>query len=207
MAYNQFTLQRVLADFGLTLDSVPDLFAGVPAYPLPPELRVRWAAAAELALASSTEAARSQFLIAPLLLELWRLCDHRVALFVGVRFDVDEVAGLTGVCDYILGRPPHVNFVTAPVMMIVEAKNEDIWGGTGQCAAAMVAAQRFNATRNPSIETISGAVSDGSEWRFLRLRGDRLEVDLTPRLWHDADRILGILLHVVGVTPAAPVAA
>ena len=34
MAYNQFTLQRVRDDFGLKLDSVRDLFPGVPAVPV-----------------------------------------------------------------------------------------------------------------------------------------------------------------------------
>jgi hypothetical protein len=208
MAYNQFTLQRCQADFGLTLNSVPDLFPGVPPVPLPARLREQLPAAAEWALAVSTEAARSQLLIAPLLFEVWRAGGHRVALYAGTRFDVDEAAGLTGVCDFILSRPPQLPFVTAPVMMIVEAKNEDIWGGAGQCAAAMVAARRFNAARVPPAgDPVYGAVTDGERWRFLRLQESVLDIDLMPRLWPNTDQIFGILLHIVGIVPAAPAAA
>lgn len=207
MAYNQFTLPRVVADFGLVLNTAPDLFPGVPPYSVPGPARANLAQNYQLATAVNTEAARAQLLIGPLLTEVWRVCGYRVALFVGTRFDVDDVAGLTGVCDYILGRPPQLNYVTAPVMMIVEAKNEDIPGGLGQCAAAMIAAQRFNAGRNPDIQTVYGAVTDGGAWQLLRLRGAALDLAFAENLMADPDRLFGILLHIVGVTPAAPAAA
>jgi hypothetical protein len=204
MAYNQFTLQRVLTDFGLTLRSVRDLFPGVSPRSAPESYREQFATFAPLA---TSEAGRSHFLIAPLLGEVWRASNDRVALFPGVRFDVDEAAGLTGVCDFILGRPPQLHFVTAPVMMIDEAKNEDIVGGLGQCAAAMVAGQRFNASRNPDITMMYGAVSDGERWRFLRLQDGVLDVEMADRLISDVDQIFGILLDIVGISPAAPAAA
>lgn len=207
MAYNQFTLQRAQADFGLTLDTVPDLFPGVPACPLPAAYLAALPRNRRLATSIHTEAARAQMLIAPLLAELWQAADYRIALFVGTRFDVDETAGLTGVCDYILGRPPQLHYVTAPLVMVVEAKNDDIPGGFGQCAAEMVAAQRFNAAQGSDIRTIHGAVTDGERWRFARLRDARLEIEMSDRVIGELDMIFGILLHIVGVTPAAPAAA
>jgi hypothetical protein len=202
MAYNQFTLQRVVADFGLKVNSVRDLFPAARPVPVPAAARHLLLRNTSLATTVNTEAARAQFLIGPLLAEVWAAADDRLALFVGTRFDVDEEAGLVGVCDYILGRPPQLHFVTAPVVMIVEAKNEDVPGGLGQCAAAMVAALRFNAARPPATDAIAGAVTDGERWRFLRLTGDRLDIELGDRLIADPDRLFGILLHVAGV-PAA----
>lgn len=204
MAYNQFTLQKVLTDFGLTLGSVRDLFPGVGPVAVPGEVRRRLRAFAELA---NTEAGRSHYLIAPLVGEVYLVGEDRVALFPSARFDVDDAAGLTGICDFVLGKPPQSPIITSPVLMIVEAKNEDVLGGIGQCAAAMVAAERFNEGRNPDIGTVYGAVSDGERWRFLRLTGTALDMEKADRLISDPDQIFGILLHVCGVTPAAPAAA
>ena len=160
-----------------------------------------------LAVGVGTEAARSQLLITPLLADVWRAGMSGIALYIGTRFDVDDAAGLTGVCDYILGRSPQLPFVTAPVVMIVEAKNEDIPGGLGQCAAAMVAAAKFNLAHNPGLGVVYGAVSDGERWRFLHLHKSVLVIETRDRLISDPDQIFGILLHVCGVTPAAPAAA
>ena len=200
MAYAQFTLLRVQTDLGLTLESVPDLFPAVPAVPVPVAYRESVPAYMRLA---NTEAGRTHYLIAPLLGHVWLAGNGRIALFPGTRFDVDAAAELVGVCDFILGRPPQVNYVTGPVLMVVEAKNEDIWGGTGQCAAEMVAAQRFNAGRLSDITTIYGAVSDGERWRFLRLRDETLVIEMADRLVSDMDLIFGILLHICCIAPAA----
>ncbi|MCZ2340509.1 MAG: hypothetical protein LC104_01775 [Bacteroidales bacterium] len=202
--YNQFTLQKAIADFGLVLGSVRNLFPQVKPVPVAAPVRLRLRAFADLA---TSEAGRAHYLIAPLIGEVYLAGEDRVALFPAARFDVDDAAGLTGICDFILGKPPQAPIVTSPVLMIVEAKNEDIVGGLGQCAAAMVAAQRFNRARNPDIDTIFGVVSDGERWRFLRLSAAALDLERTDRLISDPDQIYGILLDICGITPATPVAA
>jgi hypothetical protein len=207
MAYNQFTLQRVVADFGLTLCSVTDLYPDAVPQPVPAAYRHNLARNTRLATTIHTEAARAQLLIGPLMAEVWAAAADRIALFVGTRFDVDESVGLAGVCDYILGRPPQLHYVTTPVMMIVEAKNDDVPGGLGQCAAAMVAAQRFNSARPPAPTVIHGAVTDGERWRFLRLTDARLDIELGDRPIADPDRLFGVLLHAVGVAPTVSPAA
>lgn len=201
MAYNQFNLPKVQADFGITVETTPDLFASVASFRAPLRIRDSLPDYIRLATTNNTEAARTFFLIAPILGEVWHAANYRIALFSGTRFDVDESVGLTGVCDFILGLPPQLNYVTAPVVMIVEAKNEDIWGGVGQCAAAMVAAQRFNSQKNPSITTIYGAVTDGGSWRFMRLREKTLVIDLTEISISEVEKILGILLCICGIVP------
>lgn len=56
--------------------------------------------------------------------------------------------------------------ISAPVIAIVEAKNEDIKSGLGQCIAEMVAAQIFNEHENNEIPTIYGIVTSGEIWKF-----------------------------------------
>jgi hypothetical protein len=207
MTYSDFTLPRVQAEFGLNLQTVPDLFAGIRPASIDPAFQARLNRYTRLALAINTEKARSEWLIAPLLAELWQRDESKVSIFSGVPLDVDEDAGLVGRCDFLIGRPPQLHYVTAPLMVVVEAKNEDIAGGLGQCAAVMVAVRRFNQRQKTGIVVIHGCVSDGTEWKFLRLDDMVLSIDLTEYHISQADRILGILLHVVGIPPETSAAA
>jgi len=83
----------------------------------------------------------------------------------------------------------------------VEGKNESIAGGLAQCAAEMVAAHRFNQREGNGIDTVHGVVTTGSSWKFLRLRPPVLAIDRHEYLISQVERILGILLHIVGPLP------
>ncbi|MBX9583568.1 MAG: hypothetical protein K2X87_24975 [Gemmataceae bacterium] len=203
MAYSTFTLPGVLQTFGLTAHTGTDLFAGVAPLPLSPTARAVLAQNQPLASLINTEKAWSELVIAPVLAEVWQRSGHRISLYSGVPFDVDPAADLTGVCDFILGRGPHLPYVTAPVVVVVEAKKEDIPGGYGQCAAAMVAARRFNLRERSDGSDVFGCVSNGASWKFLRLRGADLAVDLPQYSLDAADRLVGIFLHLLGA-PATP---
>ncbi len=82
-------------------------------------------------------------------------------------------------------------------MLIVEAKNEDIKGGLGQCAAAMLAAQLFNQQEGNDIKTVYGAVTTGDIWKFLKLSGSDVFIDLNNYYIREVDKILGILFESV----------
>jgi len=114
--------------------------------------------------------------------------------------NVDAAAGLNGTCDFLLCRSDNLYFVTAPVLAAVEAKRDSIPAGLGQCAAEMVAAQRFNQQSGTPIEPVYGCVTTGANWRFLRLSGSRLDIDVDEYLISQPDRILGVLLHCCGVS-------
>ena len=83
---------------------------------------------------NSTEKAKSEFIIAPVLAELKRLHRPAVGVFSGVELSVDPGAGLTGTCDFLLSLGPEQFFVKAPIVALVEAKKEDMFAGIGQCA-------------------------------------------------------------------------
>ena len=96
---------------------------------------------APVALAINSEKVRSELIIAPILLELKRNHPDRVSLFSGKEFNVDADRGLNGFCDFLISRSPQQSVIQSPVIAIVEARNENIELGLGQCMAEMVAAQ------------------------------------------------------------------
>lgn len=148
----------------------------------------------QLAIAINTEKARSELMIMPVLLEIRRQTQPAISLFSGTEFNVDEGKGLSGYCDYILSRSREQLTLNAPVVMIVEAKNENIKAGLGQCVAEMVAAQIFNDREGNGIATLYGAVTTGEIWKFLRLADTVAAIDLTDYyISRDLNKILGIL--------------
>ncbi len=50
----------------------------------------------------NTEKARSEMIIAPILMECVEQSFALVSLFSGVALDVDKTRGLTGICDFLL---------------------------------------------------------------------------------------------------------
>ena len=199
MAYSDFDLKKVRHEFGLQIAEQPDLFADVTLVQPSAMLADTLAETAHLAMAIHTEKARSEMLITPVLLDLWRQAQAQISLFSGTEFTVDEARGLTGYCDYILSRSKEQLTINAPVVMIVEAKNENIKGGLGQCVAEMIAAQLFNEREGNAIDTMYGAVTTGEIWKFLQLVGAVASIDLSDYyLVRDVPKILGILWQGIG---------
>lgn len=194
MAYSDFTLAKVKAAFGLTVQESIDLFAEVPAVAPSLALTQTLAEFTTLATAIGTEKARSEFLIAPILAEVRRQLNYRIALFSGTEFNVDAAKGLQGFCDFLLSASEEQLYVEVPVLIVVEAKREDIIGGVGQCVAAMVAAQIFNDRQGNAVPRIYGAVTTGTNWRFLLLVGSTIAIDATEYHISQIGKILGILL-------------
>ncbi|QSJ18959.1 hypothetical protein JYQ62_09530 [Nostoc sp. UHCC 0702] len=195
MAYSDFSLAKVKNDFGLTLDESRSLF--VDTKPVLPSatLKTLLSDYIPLAISISTEKARSEFLIAPILAEVRRLLNNQISLFSGNEFNVDAQRGLQGFCDYIMSGSKEQLYITAPVTIIFEAKKEDIIGGLGQCVAAMVAAQLFNQSKGNEIERIYGSVTTGTSWKFLFLEGSVVYIDEIEYYIKEVDKILGILLQ------------
>jgi hypothetical protein len=197
MAYNNFTLDMLIQQFGLRIVSKANTFAE--ADPVLPSalLRETLAETVPLALEISTEKARSELIISPVLVEARRQFLGQISLFSGVDFTVDAETGLAGVCDFLFSLSPLQLVVQAPVIAIVEAKNDNIKSGLGQCAAEMLAAQKFNTRRGTEMPTVYGIVTSGSLWKFLRLSGIEVIVDETEYHIEQIEIILGILVFMV----------
>ena len=182
--------------WGLTIVEA-DLFSGVPAVPLREDFASTIADGATVALAINTEKAKSEFIIAPILLELRRLLGGAFALFSGIELNVDPIKGLNGVCDFILSGAPRQFVLSAPLVTIVEAKNDNLRSGLGQCLASMFAAHLFNQKAGNPVEIVHGVVTTGSAWKFLRMAGSTATLDLKEYYIDDPGKILGVLRSLV----------
>lgn len=83
--------------------------------------------------------------------------------------------------------------IEAPVITLVEAKNDNIESGLGQCMAEMVAAQLFNQRKGNEVKAIYGVVTTGSNWKFMKLVDKTIEIDLNEYFLNNVGKILGIL--------------
>ncbi|WP_293349007.1 MULTISPECIES: hypothetical protein [unclassified Microcoleus] len=198
MPYSQFTtLGKVKEAFNLTVVEgirfLPEIEPIAPTTVLQTmlETNLPWA------IATSTEKARSEAIINPVLLEVRNILNQQISVFSGEEFNVDAAVGLTGVCDFLISLSPEQLDVEAPAIVMVEAKKGDLKVGLGQCIAEMVAAQRFNEAKGRSISAIYGSVSSGTAWRFLKLEGQIVTIDLTDYPLPPVDRILGFLVWIV----------
>jgi hypothetical protein len=140
MAYNQFKYPSVLSQLGLTLrESV--LFPDLQSVPASPNFLERFDTGVKLAQSIDTEKARSEWIIAPALLEARVTSPVPFGLFSGVELSAGKDARLNGMCDFLLTREPLQTVVRSPFVAVVEAKNDNVRTGLGQCIAEMVAAQ------------------------------------------------------------------
>ena len=193
MPYSDFSLEKVKRTFQLTTSETVDLFGDVPDLECSALLTEILRYNVPLALASNSEKARSEMIISPILIDLRRQLKERINLFSGIEFDVDSERGLNGICDFIISNSPEILFVSAPVITLVEAKKENITAGLGQCVAEMLAARIFNERTGNEVSTIYGAVTTGSIWKFMKLEGSVISIDLTEYYLKDVNKILGIL--------------
>ena len=133
MAYSDFTLESACAAFALDLNQEVDLFTSVRPVAVSAMLRTLLDEYVPLGTSIHTEKARSEFIVAPILAHVRRLMNHEISLFSGVDFDVDPDQGLCGTCDFILAASRVQLFLRDPVLMVVEAKKDNVKSGLGQC--------------------------------------------------------------------------
>jgi len=196
VAYSDFDLEKVVTDFGLSSPEDIPLFDDVPPIEPGEALRAWLAEYQPIAVAVGSEAARSQYLIAPIFAEARRLAGAAFTVLPGVTFDVDHSRGLTGVCDYLFTRSRVLHYVRSPIVAVAEAKRDDMTAGVGQCAAEMVAVRLFNERAGDTDRVVHGCVTTGSVWKFLRLSGAVLSIDPTEYGLGELPTVLGILVHV-----------
>ncbi len=99
----------------------------------------------------SSEAARREMLIAPVLIELCELIDARL----DIEYPITVSNWLKGAIDY--------RVVTKNSMTIVEAKQADLTHGFVQLSAELIALDKWIDSDAPSLY---GAVTTGEDWRF-----------------------------------------
>ncbi|MEL6454248.1 MAG: hypothetical protein AAFQ40_05970 [Cyanobacteria bacterium J06623_5] len=102
-------------------------------------------------LSLTTEMARREFLIAPVLTDIL----HYTEAALDVEYPVAVSHQLKGSLDYLLQNNQH--------FIVVEAKNEDLERGFLQLAIEMIALDQWIESEQPILQ---GAISTGNVWQF-----------------------------------------
>jgi hypothetical protein len=198
MSYSEFTtILKVKQAFGLTTVEGPRFLPQIT--PIAPSATLTdfLANSLPVAVATGSEKARSEMIITPVLLEVRKILQQSISLFSGEDFTVDYKTGLSGICDYLISRSPEMLEIEAPAVAVVEAKKADLKTGIGQCVAEMVAMQKFNEAKGKPISVIYGSVSNGTQWRFLKLEDKIVSIDLNDYALPPVDEILGMLVWML----------
>lgn len=193
MAFGTFkTLEEVVRRYQVQVRQEP--FVVPQARPVDGRFRERLEFLQANAPVSASEEAICEFLIAPILQEVWLPYSDSLMIWSHVAFTADET--LTGFPDYFFARRSPLGAVRdKPFVLFVEAKKDDFDGGWGQCLAAMLAAQKLNGQPERAIH---GGVSNGRIWYLGKLVGRTLTQDPRPSVLTDLPALFAALNYVFG---------
>ncbi len=150
-----------------------------------------------LSFPRGSQKARCEFFITPILSEIVDNNKSKITYFSGYEFDVDKTLRLVGRCDYLITCVPNSPMIQAPVLSVVEAKDDNFEKGNPQCIAQMRAVQIFNEREGKPTPVVYGASTYGLAWQFLRLENDIVHVDTRFYALENLPNILGVLQHIV----------
>lgn len=198
MPYSDIKLKQIKTDFGLDIIEQRGIFSNIAPMAFSDYFAVTLEENLSLAIAINTEKARSELLVANVLLEIRKQFERKISFFSGIEFNVDKEKNLNGFCDFIVSLSAEQLFLQTPVIALVEAKNENIMSGLGECIAEMLAAQLYNRAENTEVEHIYGAVTSGIYWKFIRLTDKTVSIDLSDySLENNPEKIIGILSAMI----------
>jgi hypothetical protein len=195
MSYCDLNLKKVKSNFNLEIIENDDLFSSLNVVKISPLLNKILKQNVPLSLAMGTEKASSELIIVNIFLELKR--QFNISFFSGIEFTVDKEQGLNGFCDFIISKSSEQLFLESPIITLVEAKNEKIVSGLGQCIAEMLAARIYNEKENQSTPFIYGIVTTGHAWKFLKLDANKIYIDIEDYYIKTPEKILAILSYMV----------
>jgi hypothetical protein len=197
MSYSNFTLKRIKAEFDINVVENRDLFSMIGEVEVSNYLKTTLNYNVPLALAISTEKARSEMIISNVLIELKKLLNDEIGLFSGINLDIDKDRDLNGFCDYIISKSSEQFYLNSPIVAIVEAKNEQLTSGLGQCIAEMIASKIFNENEGNNVDKIYGAVTTGNTWKFLKYINNTAYIDKLEYHIANVNMIMGIFVKMV----------
>ena len=197
MPYINFTIKKVQKDFGIQIIEKVDLFSSIGSREIGDHLKQTLLDNVSLAVAVNTEKARSELIIAPVLIEIRKIFNKEISFFSGIELNIDRERDLTGFCDFIISQSSEQLFLNTPVITVVEAKNDNIMSGLGQCAAEMIASRIFNEQEGTILSKIYGVVTSGNMWKFLKFEGNAIYIDLDDYSIKEISKIVGILCSMI----------
>lgn len=180
-----FASQDILAYFGVTLQKQSLQF---PRYEQTLDRLIDLKARIEESLpriSLTSEMARREFLIAPVLTDLL----HYTQATLNIEYPVAVSNQLKGSLDYFLQNDQ--------TFLVVEAKNEDLERGFVQLAIEMIAIDQWIESEQPILY---GAISTGNIWQFGQFNRQTRVVTQDLNLFRvpaDLDDLLRILVKIL----------
>lgn len=110
---------------------------------------------------------------------------------------MDKEKGLIGFCDFVISNSQEQFCLSAPIITLVEAKNDNIGSGLGQCIAEMLAASLFNEKEKKPLSAIHGVVTTGNTWKFLKLENKTVYIDLKEYYIIQPEKIVSVLVNMI----------
>ncbi len=136
-------------------------------------------------LSLTSEMARREFLIAPVLTDVL----HYTPATLNVEYPVAVSHQLKGSLDYLLQN--------GTAFLVIEAKNEDLERGFVQLAIELIALDQWIESEQPILH---GAISTGNIWQFGQFDRQTREVTQDLNLYRvpaDLEELLRILVHIL----------
>jgi hypothetical protein len=136
-------------------------------------------------LSLTSEMARREFLIAPVLIDLL----HYTQATLNVEYPVAVNNQLKGSLDYLLQN--HQTF------LVIEAKNEDLERGFVQLAIELIALDQWIDSEQAILQ---GAISTGNIWQFGQFERQTREITQDLNLYRvpaDLEELLQILVKIL----------
>ncbi|NET55855.1 MAG: hypothetical protein F6K47_06700 [Symploca sp. SIO2E6] len=137
----------------------------------------------------SSEAARREILISPLILDLVHYTKSEI--FIGYPITVSQQ--LQGYLDYFL---ENINN-----LLVIEAKREDLDYGMTQLIAELIALEQWQ--ENKAQSYLIGAVTTGKIWEFARLNRESKQIEQgleSYRVPEDIEPLMRILVQSLSDT-------
>ncbi len=190
MAFSQFTYEKVQDELGIKIHFT-QLFTDIS--PLAPTKWLVQTLAMNTKLAFFSEKSRSEAIIFPILVDIWEQKKQSFAIYSGPDFEADKEKGLTGECDFVLGKGEQGLTLDSPLLCMIEAKDQDMKKAIPQGIAQMEGAKIFNEKHNKNIPIIWGCVTTGELWLFMKLQDKKVLIDTKRYFMGELQEILGVL--------------
>ena len=136
----------------------------------------------------TSETARREVIIAPILLELCRLTHSKLK----IEYPIAVNDQLKGTLDYYLQ--------SQQALLVVEAKNADLSRGFTQLAVELIALDQWTIVETPILY---GAVTTGDIWKLGRLDRQQRHIEQDINLYRvptDLAELMGILVGILTAT-------
>lgn len=196
MSFSDFkTLNQVNKELGITIHADNKLYLDIEPVHVSSWFAETMNRAYTKAIRINTESARQALIVDNVLIELQQ--HITMSFFLENPFNIDSSKGLTGNPDGIISKSDNELYITAPVVVLVEAKKSDLGSGLAQCIAEMEAARIFNEQEGKPISPVYGVVTDGVLWQFLSLSEHAATIDTHLYNFDDGSKIVGILKFFV----------